>query len=99
MAARLYDKRAWRRRRAAFLGRNPYCAMCQAVGKTTLGTVVDHVTPHHGDPELFWDEAGNWQSLCTSCHSGAKREFENTGRIRGCDIDGVPLDPGHHWNR
>ena len=98
MAARLYDKRAWRRRRAAFLGRNPYCAMCQAVGKTTLATVVDHVQAHQGDVVKFWDES-NWQSLCKVDHDAAKAELERTGRVRGCDADGRPFDPNHLWNR
>ncbi|PAU94052.1 HNH endonuclease, partial [Paracoccus salipaludis] len=29
---------------------------------------VDHVVPHRGDPERFWDQDG-WQPLCASCHS------------------------------
>ena len=98
MSGRLYDKRRWRRLSRTFLAAHPLCGMCEQVGKVTLATLVDHIVPHRGDVTKFWDHA-NWQSLCTSCHSGAKREFENTGRIRGCDIDGVPLDPGHHWNR
>ena len=71
--------------------------MCTAAGRVTMATVVDHIEPHKGDPELFWDE-DNWQGLCKPCHDGAKAELERTGRIRGCDADGLPLDPGHHWN-
>ena len=97
--ARLYDKRRWRRESRLFLQRNPLCRMCQEIGKTTMATLVDHVRPHCDDPVLFWDEAGNWQSLCSSCHSGAKRELERTGRIRGCDASGRPLDPRHLWNQ
>lgn len=44
------------------LARHPLCAECQAAA-----TIVDHVTPHRGDPNLFWD-AANWQSLCKRCH-------------------------------
>jgi predicted kinase len=33
----------------------------------TAGEVVDHIIPHKGDYELFWDE-GNWQTLCKRCH-------------------------------
>jgi len=33
-----------------------------------MATVVDHITPHKGDNDLFWDRA-NWQSLCESCHN------------------------------
>ena len=36
-------------------------------GRAVTATVVDHITPHRGNPILFWDE-GNWQSLCKPCH-------------------------------
>nr|DAZ53348.1 MAG TPA: HNH endonuclease [Caudoviricetes sp.] len=36
-------------------------------GRYTKATVVDHITPHRGDPRLFWDEA-NWQPMCKQCH-------------------------------
>ena len=99
MTARLYDRARWRRRRAAFLTANPMCKFCTAAGRTTLATVVDHEIPHKGDPVLFWDEANNWQPLCKPCHDGAKAELENTGRLRGCDVHGRPLDPNHLWNQ
>jgi 5-methylcytosine-specific restriction protein A len=41
--------------------------MCAAAGRLEPATVVDHVVPHRGDQELFWDEA-NWAALCTRCH-------------------------------
>ena len=97
MVGRLYDTRRWKRRRAAFLRANPFCVTCTAAGRVTLATVVDHVTPHRGDPELFWDEA-NWQSLCATDHSAAKQEQEKGGGVRGCDARGHPLDPAHPWN-
>ncbi len=99
MGGRLYDKRAWRRQSRAFLQCNPLCCMCEQVGKVTLATLVDHIKPHGGDPGLFWDQENNWQSLCGTCHSGAKASFERTGKVRGCDVHGVPLDPVHPWNQ
>ena len=30
-------------------------------------SVVDHIKPHKGDYDLFWDEA-NHQALCKRCH-------------------------------
>ena len=95
--ARLYDRQRWRRRSRAFLQANPLCVMCTAAGRVTLAQLVDHIVPHKGDEELFWDEA-NWQPLCAKDHSAAKQAQEKSGRIRGCDADGRPLDPGHHWN-
>ena len=32
-----------------------------------MATVADHIIPHKGNLELFWDE-GNLQALCKSCH-------------------------------
>ena len=39
--SRLYDLRRWRRQSRAFLQANPLCAMCTALGKTTLAVLVD----------------------------------------------------------
>lgn len=41
---------------------------CLRAGRLVPATVVDHITPHKGNSELFWDSA-NWQSLCESCHN------------------------------
>ena len=35
------------------------------------------------------------QPLCKTGRDGAKAELENTGRIRGRDVDGRPLDQSH----
>lgn len=77
--ARGYTRR-WERRVALFRERYPLCgqrpgglapvmSLCHDEGRTTLAFQVDHVVPHRGDPTLFWDELGNWQSLCASCGS------------------------------
>jgi 5-methylcytosine-specific restriction enzyme A len=65
-ARRGYGPR-WRRARAAYLVRHPLCVRCGAAGRIQPSTVADHVTPHRGDPALFWDEA-NWAALCKACH-------------------------------
>ena len=98
MTGRLYDTRRWKRARRLFLAAHPLCVMCTAAGRTSLATVTDHVVPHKGDAELFWDPE-NLQSLCAPCHSGAKQALEKSGTIRGCDVHGMPLDPNHPWNR
>jgi len=65
---RLYGRK-WRAARARHLAGEPWCRQHL---KDELGHVpaneVDHIIPHHGDVEIFWDES-NWQSLCKSCHS------------------------------
>lgn len=61
-----YDNR-WRRARSKYLKEHPLCVKCMAEGKLTKATVVDHIVPHRGNEDLFWDES-NWQALCKSCH-------------------------------
>ena len=92
-----YAHRRWRRLRAAFLAEHPLCKMCGDRGRVTAATVVDHRTPISdvGDP-WAWD---NLQSLCKTDHDAAKQSRDATGHLRGCDVDGNPLDPSHHWNR
>lgn len=65
-AQRGYDAR-WQKYRKWFLNHNPLCIECRKEGRLTPATVVDHIIPHKGDMELFWD-TNNHQSLCKRCH-------------------------------
>lgn len=67
------------------------------LGRYVAATVVDHIVPHRGDMKLFWDR-DNWQALCKACHDSHKQRLEKSGRVAGCDLAGLPSDPGHHWN-
>jgi len=58
----------WRRARKMHLAENPLCVKCKEKGRIVVATVVDHIIPHKGDMNLFWDSS-NWQSLCTKHHS------------------------------
>ncbi|MFS0827608.1 HNH endonuclease [Pseudomonas phoenicis] len=69
-----YDYR-WQKARERFLYDNPLCAYCAKIGRTTAASVVDHVTPHRGDKDLFWSQA-NWQPLCKHCHDSIKQAEE-----------------------
>lgn len=86
----------WRKAREAYLKQHPLCVFCQQRGRLTPATVVDHIEPHRGDMKLFWRRS-NWQSLCKPCHDRDKARIEAGGALPGCDDDGMPLDPGHHW--
>lgn len=66
----------WQKARAAYLRRHPICKQCPA-----LATEVDHITPHCGNMQLFWDSS-NWQPLCKSCHS-AKTMRESREKSSG----------------
>ena len=58
----------WQKARKRYLEAHPLCVECYRQGQYVKATDVDHIVPHRGDPELFWDE-GNWQALCHSHHS------------------------------
>ena len=90
----------WQRAAAGFLARHPLC-MCPHCDagrlRVTVAEVVDHIKPHKGNMVLFWDRS-NWQALSKTCHDSYKQRLERTGRVEGCTIEGLPLDPGHDWN-
>ncbi|MCK9504657.1 MAG: HNH endonuclease [Porticoccaceae bacterium] len=88
----------WQKARAAYLAKHPLCINHESKGQVVTATVVDHVKPHKNDMKLFWDSS-NWQPLCKECHDSYKQRLEKTGRIAGCNADGIPVDPNHHWNK
>ena len=57
----------WQRISKAYLHKHPLCVKCLANGKYISSSVVDHITPHRGNMELFWNQS-NWQALCKPCH-------------------------------
>ena len=93
---KLYGRR-WRKERGQFLAINRYCKFCRAAGKRARATVVDHIVPHRGDEELFWEQS-NWQPLCKPCHDGDKAVMEARGYSDRIGVDGWPVDPVHPSN-
>ena len=81
-----YNTAAWQRLRANQLALHPLCVYCQREGMVVLATVCDHITPHRGDIDLFWD--GPFQSLCKHCHDSVKQYEEKGGKVVG--LDGWP---------
>lgn len=88
-----YRCKRWRDRRALQLRQHPLCKMCEAEGRLEPATVVDHVVPHRGDRQLFF--YGEVQSLCATCHDGAKRMVEERGYDTAIGADGFPKDRNH----
>lgn len=37
-------------------------------GRIVAADELDHIIPHDGDYDRFWDR-GNWQGGCKTCHS------------------------------
>lgn len=93
----LYLTARWKALRASQLKREPLCRFCGQLGRVTAATIADHVKPHKGDLVLFFDPQ-NLQSLCKTCHDSTKAIQEHRGILVGCDVNGKPLDPNHHWN-
>lgn len=78
-----YKSARWQRLRIEVLTRDLYT--CQQTGVILAGKanapdspVVDHIKPHRGDPELFWDPE-NLQSVTKAWHDSAKQSQERRG--------------------
>lgn len=74
--------------RAELLAKHPLCEFCNKQGRVTPATIADHVEPHRGDVEKFWQ--GKLQGLCGPCHSSTKQMMEND-RVMAFGSDGWPL--------
>lgn len=64
----LYNTSTWRSLRVLFLKEHPLCVICREAKRLTPATEVDHIKPHKGDLNLFF-EPSNLQPLCKPCHS------------------------------
>ncbi|MEZ0212451.1 MAG: hypothetical protein ACAH27_05805 [Xanthobacteraceae bacterium] len=53
-------------------------------------TVVDHITPHKGDEDLFFRRA-NLQPLCKRHHDGDKQRIDRGQEIVTFGLDGWPI--------
>ena len=64
---KLYNSSRWQDLRIYVLNKQPLCVECLKNNRITPATVVDHIKPHKGNEDLFYD-INNLQSLCKSCH-------------------------------
>ncbi len=76
----LYSSAKWRRLRERILERDGW--VCQQTGTLLVGIypapdcpVVDHIVPHRGDEDLFWDES-NLQAVSKGWHDREKQRRE-----------------------
>ena len=89
-SARGYGRR-WQKFRLVYLKENPLCVYCKDEGNIVAAEVVDHINPHKGDVNLFWNK-NNLQALCKVHHDRTKQIME-----RGTDkpligVDGFPME-------
>lgn len=69
-----YSTSRWRNLSRSFLSSHPYCEICGSPSE-----VVDHIVPHRGDDDLFWDR-DNLQALCKLCHNNKTQREMNDRR-------------------
>lgn len=86
---RLYKLARWQRLREQQLSRQPICEFCLEGETVTAADTVDHVRPHKGDEQLFFDP-DNLQSLCKHCHDSAKQRIERGQTVVRFGADGWP---------
>lgn len=94
----------WQKLRLMVLREQPLCVECQKIGRLTVATVLDHITPHKGDMDLFY-RRDNLQQLCATCHNrktasedGGFGNKDKSKASSACGADGLPVDNMHHWN-
>ena len=95
---KLYDSK-WRAYSIRFRLLNPKCVICGEPSE-----VVDHIIPHKGNKDIFWDKRYH-QALCKRCHDSDKAKIEN-GKKPGkhfipnnkSNNDGLPESKYHPWN-
>ena len=104
--ASFYPSRAWKQLRLLALQRDHWrCTVCGVhVGGKAKAT-VDHILPARQRPDLAMSLA-NLRTLCRLHDGQAHREkwrgdpkAPREARFTGCNADGTPLDPGHHWRQ
>ncbi len=89
----LYKKKAWQLLRNEVLFNDSFtCRLCGA-----LASVVDHISPHKGNLDLFYDRA-NLQSVCKACHDSHCQSRDRLGYSDQVGLDGWPIDPKHPAN-
>lgn len=84
-----YKLARWERRRQALFADQPLCVMCLRSETITIADTADHIIPHRGDPDLFWN--GELQPLCASCHSMHKQREEAGTERPAYGVDGYPI--------
>lgn len=89
-----YSTAAWQRLRRAKLSLNPLCETCEDQGRITPATDVDHIKAIRSGGHAF-PEVEGLRSLCHSCHSRKTNAVDHPRTRRGCDENGLPLDPTH----
>ncbi len=81
------------------LAEQPLCPRCK-----DAGYIVPAVDVDHDDNDPTNNERANLIGLCHACHSAKTRatmhrRFLPLPPPKGCDANGIPLDPAHPWRQ
>lgn len=87
----IYNSKRWQRLRAQKLRDEPFCEYCPASRRLPASEVDHYIAISNGGDPYDYD---NLRSVCHSCHSKKTASGE---RVKGCDKNGLPLDPTHPW--
>lgn len=79
-------------RRALFFSHYPLCKHCQAEGRITIATELDHITPLDKGGED--DDPDNWQGLCRECHRAKTAKDMGYREKATIGSDGWPVGVG-----
>lgn len=74
----LYNDKKWKTYRFRFLHHNPQCYACGVHKNNGAKLHIDHILPHKGDKELFYNVT-NFIPLCNTCHSIITNLFDRIG--------------------
>lgn len=88
------NSEAWYRLRRMVLTEQPLCPECQARGVLEVATQVHHINDNAMD-----NSRENLVGLCAPCHSRHTAEDMGKRVSHGCDLQGNPANPMHHWNK
>lgn len=79
----VYTDPRWQKLRTQVLTEQPHCAC----GCGQPSTVVDHITPHRGDPDLAFDRT-NLRGMTKRCHDRVTAQASWGGRVKSSGTDG-----------
>lgn len=100
-----YSSAHWRELRERALKRDGYS--CVTPGCRQPARTVDHIKtrPRHALTLTPADVVANLRSFCAACDSQVRerpdgsRPHGGTPTAKGCDVDGWPKSPLHHWRK
>ncbi len=85
--------RKLQKRRALHFSHFPLCEHCQAKGRLTVATELDHIIPLDKGGED--NDPANWQGLCSECHKAKTAKDMGYKQKHQIGEDGWPVGVGN----